>query len=92
MDIREVELFQAKMLENEVPVLILTYKTQEILIFKNSKGHVMVGKEVRFLKEEREEPLFTKKEKGIEFLYSRIVVSSSLLSRMQLSTPRMRLY
>lgn len=35
LDLRNVELAQAKLLENGIPVLVLTFRTQEILVFRD---------------------------------------------------------
>ncbi|ORZ24485.1 hypothetical protein BCR42DRAFT_365881 [Absidia repens] len=45
-DLRDVDLVAAKILENEVPVLVLSFRTQEIIVFRNAKsGEVVYGKE-----------------------------------------------
>jgi import inner membrane translocase subunit TIM44 len=47
VDLRNVELLSAKTLENEVPVLVMSFQTQEILLFRDAKtGEISVGKEV----------------------------------------------
>jgi mitochondrial import inner membrane translocase subunit TIM44 len=44
LDIRHVEVSGGKMLENDVPVFLVTFATQEILMFRSAKtGEVMVG-------------------------------------------------
>jgi import inner membrane translocase subunit TIM44 len=46
-------LVAAKILENDVPVLVLSFRTQEIIVFRNAKsGEIVYGKEV---KEERKQ-------------------------------------
>ncbi|KAI9020433.1 hypothetical protein DFJ74DRAFT_673109 [Hyaloraphidium curvatum] len=45
LDVRNVELVAAKILDTEVPVLVVSFQTQEILLFRNAKGEVAVGKE-----------------------------------------------
>ncbi|KAI8088773.1 uncharacterized protein BX664DRAFT_331336 [Halteromyces radiatus] len=45
-DLRDVDLVAAKILENDVPVLVLSFRTQEIILFRNAKsGEVVYGKE-----------------------------------------------
>ncbi|ORX60687.1 TIM44 subunit of mitochondria import inner membrane translocase [Hesseltinella vesiculosa] len=45
-DLRDVDLVAAKILENDVPVLVLSFRTQEIILFRNAKsGEVAYGKE-----------------------------------------------
>ncbi|KAI8333884.1 hypothetical protein BC941DRAFT_400754 [Chlamydoabsidia padenii] len=45
-DLRDVDLVAAKILENDVPVLVLSFRTQEIIVFRNAKsGEVVYGKE-----------------------------------------------
>ncbi|KAL0082934.1 hypothetical protein J3Q64DRAFT_1810075 [Phycomyces blakesleeanus] len=45
-DLRDVDLVTAKILENDVPVLVLSFRTQEIIVFRNAKsGEVVFGKE-----------------------------------------------
>ena len=46
LDIRNVELVAAKILDTDIPVLVVSFQTQEILLFRNAKGEVSVGKEV----------------------------------------------
>ncbi|KAJ3206102.1 protein translocase subunit, partial [Clydaea vesicula] len=45
LDIRKVELLQTKILENDIPILLLEFNTQEILLFKNLKGEIVLGNE-----------------------------------------------
>ncbi|KAI9230878.1 MAG: hypothetical protein DHS80DRAFT_26445 [Piptocephalis tieghemiana] len=46
VDIRRVELVAAKILENDVPVLVISFDTQEIVLFRSKKtGKVVYGKE-----------------------------------------------
>ncbi|KAI9019400.1 hypothetical protein CLU79DRAFT_758657 [Phycomyces nitens] len=45
-DLRDVDLVAAKILENDIPVLVLSFRTQEIIVFRNAKsGEVVFGKE-----------------------------------------------
>lgn len=45
LDIRDVEMHSAKLLNDEIPVFVVTFRTQEVLLFRNAKGEVAVGKE-----------------------------------------------
>ena len=37
----------AKLLENDVPIFVVTFTTQEIIVFKNAKtGEIAFGKDV----------------------------------------------
>ncbi|KAH9943808.1 mitochondria import inner membrane translocase TIM44 subunit [Amylocystis lapponica] len=46
LDIRQVDISSAKLLENNVPVFVVTFATQEVLIFRNAKtGEIVVGAE-----------------------------------------------
>ncbi|CEG84502.1 hypothetical protein RMATCC62417_18297 [Rhizopus microsporus] len=36
-DLRDIELVAAKILENDVPVLVLSFRTQEIIVFRNAR-------------------------------------------------------
>ncbi|RXW21685.1 hypothetical protein EST38_g4179 [Candolleomyces aberdarensis] len=46
LDIRQVDVLEAKILENEVPVFIITFSTQEMLLFRNAKTtEIVVGAE-----------------------------------------------
>ncbi|TFK75032.1 TIM44 subunit of mitochondria import inner membrane translocase [Pluteus cervinus] len=46
LDIRQVDVSAGKILENDIPVYIITFNTQEVLLFRNAKtGEVMVGAE-----------------------------------------------
>ncbi|KAH9935892.1 mitochondria import inner membrane translocase TIM44 subunit [Epithele typhae] len=48
LDIRQVDISSGKILENNVPVFVITFATQEMLIFRNAKtGEIMVGAENR---------------------------------------------
>ncbi|KAI1796595.1 mitochondria import inner membrane translocase TIM44 subunit [Ganoderma leucocontextum] len=48
LDIRSVEILHGKILEDEIPVYVVTFATQEILLFRNAKsGEVVVGAENR---------------------------------------------
>lgn len=46
LDIRQVDVYDAKILENHLPVFIVHFATQEVLLFRNAKtGEIMVGAE-----------------------------------------------
>jgi import inner membrane translocase subunit TIM44 len=46
LDIKHVDVNTGKMLENNVPVFLVTFATQELLLFRNAKsGEVVVGSE-----------------------------------------------
>jgi len=46
LDIRNVDISSGKVLENEQPVLVVQFVTQEVLLFRNAKtGEVAVGAE-----------------------------------------------
>jgi len=45
IELRNLELNTAKFLENDTPVLILSFNTQEILAFSDKDGKIVVGKE-----------------------------------------------
>ncbi|EJF64205.1 mitochondria import inner membrane translocase TIM44 subunit [Dichomitus squalens] len=48
LDIRAVEILHGKILEDDIPVYVVTFATQEILLFRNAKtGEVVVGAEDR---------------------------------------------
>ncbi|EKM49923.1 uncharacterized protein PHACADRAFT_32796 [Phanerochaete carnosa HHB-10118-sp] len=48
LDIRQVEVSQGKILENDIPVFVITFATQEVLIFRNAKTReIIVGAEDR---------------------------------------------
>ncbi|KAJ3548520.1 hypothetical protein NM688_g5286 [Phlebia brevispora] len=48
LDIRQVEVSTGKILENEIPVFVITFATQEMLLFRNAKsGEIIVGAEDR---------------------------------------------
>ncbi|KAH9852120.1 mitochondria import inner membrane translocase TIM44 subunit [Lenzites betulinus] len=48
LDIRQVDISTGKILENEVPVFVITFATQEMLLFRNVKtGEIVVGAEDR---------------------------------------------
>lgn len=45
LDIRSVDVSSGKVLENDVPVFLVTFATQEILLFRSAKdGKPVVGK------------------------------------------------
>jgi import inner membrane translocase subunit TIM44 len=48
LDIRNVELVAAKILDTDIPVLVISFQTQETLVFRNAQGEIAVGKEVGF--------------------------------------------
>lgn len=46
LDLKNVEILQARMLENNVPVLVVSFSTQELMYFKDAKtGNVLAGRE-----------------------------------------------
>ncbi|GFZ51483.1 hypothetical protein JCM24511_09250 [Saitozyma sp. JCM 24511] len=46
LDIKHVDINTGKMLENNIPVFLVTFATQELLLFRNAKtGDVVVGSE-----------------------------------------------
>ncbi|RKP39596.1 hypothetical protein BJ085DRAFT_42805 [Dimargaris cristalligena] len=46
LDIRRVDMVTAKVLENDVPVIVLSFNTQEVMVFRNRvSGEIMFGKE-----------------------------------------------
>ncbi|THG94449.1 hypothetical protein EW026_g7024 [Hermanssonia centrifuga] len=46
LDIRQVEVMSGKILENDIPVFVVTFATQEMVLFKNAKtGEIIVGAE-----------------------------------------------
>ncbi|KAI0725341.1 mitochondria import inner membrane translocase TIM44 subunit [Fomitopsis betulina] len=46
LDIRQVDISSAKILENDIPVFVVTFQTQEVLLFRNAKtGEIVVGTE-----------------------------------------------
>ena len=46
LDIKHVDVNTGKMLENNIPVFLVTFATQELLLFRNAKsGAVVVGSE-----------------------------------------------
>ncbi|KAI0741432.1 mitochondria import inner membrane translocase TIM44 subunit [Daedaleopsis nitida] len=48
LDIRQVDVSTGKILENDVPVFVITFATQEILLFRDAKtGKIVVGAENR---------------------------------------------
>ena len=48
LDIRQVDVSQGKFLEDEVPVFVITFTTQEVLMFRNvASGEITVGAEDR---------------------------------------------
>jgi len=48
LDIRQVDIHDAKILENNVPVFILQFATQEVLLFRNAKTReIVVGSETK---------------------------------------------
>ncbi|RPD64357.1 mitochondria import inner membrane translocase TIM44 subunit [Lentinus tigrinus ALCF2SS1-7] len=48
LDIRQVDVSTGKILENNIPVFVITFATQEMLLFRNAKtGEIVVGSEDR---------------------------------------------
>ncbi|RDX54310.1 mitochondria import inner membrane translocase TIM44 subunit [Lentinus brumalis] len=48
LDIRQVDVSTGKILENNIPVFVITFATQEMLLFRNPKtGEIVVGAEDR---------------------------------------------
>ncbi|KAI0331468.1 mitochondria import inner membrane translocase TIM44 subunit [Cubamyces sp. BRFM 1775] len=48
LDIRQVDVSTGKILEDEIPVFVITFATQEMLLFRNAKtGEIVVGAEDR---------------------------------------------
>ncbi|KAI0629235.1 mitochondria import inner membrane translocase TIM44 subunit [Trametes polyzona] len=48
LDIRQVDVSTGKILENDIPVFVITFATQEMLLFRNAKtGEIVVGAEDR---------------------------------------------
>ncbi|CDO77668.1 hypothetical protein BN946_scf184969.g19 [Trametes cinnabarina] len=48
LDIRQVDVSTGKILEGDIPVFVVTFATQEMLLFRNAKtGEVVVGAEDR---------------------------------------------
>ncbi|CAG8455413.1 10097_t:CDS:2 [Paraglomus occultum] len=46
LDIRDVELFTAKILENDIPVLVITFSAQEVIVFRSiSTNEIVEGRE-----------------------------------------------
>lgn len=46
LDIRQVEVSQGKILENDIPVFVITFTTQEMLLFRNARTReIVVGAE-----------------------------------------------
>ncbi|KAJ3515177.1 hypothetical protein NLJ89_g1921 [Agrocybe chaxingu] len=46
LDIRQVDVSDAKILENDVPVFLVSFATQEMMLFRNAKtGEIAVGAE-----------------------------------------------
>ncbi|KAI0343207.1 mitochondria import inner membrane translocase TIM44 subunit [Trametopsis cervina] len=46
LDIRQVDVSQGKVLEDDIPVFVITFTTQEMLLFRNAKsGEIVVGAE-----------------------------------------------
>lgn len=47
-DLRDVDLVAAKILENDIPVLVMSFRTQEIMIFRNARtNEIAYGQEDR---------------------------------------------
>eukprot|EP00842_Homolaphlyctis_polyrhiza_P003691 jgi/Hompol1/4322/HPOL_001576-RA len=47
LDIRGVDVRQLTMLEDEIPIILIGFTTQEILLFRNAKGVVVAGRDDR---------------------------------------------
>ena len=45
LDIRNTEIRKVSLLENELPVIMITFTAQEILLFRNKKGEIALGRE-----------------------------------------------
>ncbi|KAI9105944.1 hypothetical protein DFS34DRAFT_601516 [Phlyctochytrium arcticum] len=45
LDIRRVDIRKLTLLEDEVPVILVTFQTDEILMFRNAKGELKLGNE-----------------------------------------------
>ena len=46
LDIRQVDVSQGKIMENDIPVFVITFTTQEMLIFRNARTReIVVGAE-----------------------------------------------
>jgi len=46
LDIKHVDIMQGKMLENDIPVFVVSFASQEVLLFRNAKtGEAVVGDE-----------------------------------------------
>ncbi|MCO5565480.1 hypothetical protein L7F22_019153 [Adiantum nelumboides] len=46
LDLKHVEILQARMLENDVPVVVVSFSSQELMYFKDAKtGEVLAGRE-----------------------------------------------
>lgn len=46
LDLKNVEILQARMLENDVPVVVVSFSSQELLYFKDAKtGEILAGRE-----------------------------------------------
>lgn len=46
LDLKNIEILQAKMLDNNVPVVIVSFSSQELMYFKDAKtGEVLAGRE-----------------------------------------------
>ncbi|KAJ3280460.1 protein translocase subunit [Borealophlyctis nickersoniae] len=45
LDLRRVDIRKLTLLEDEIPVILVTFTTHEILMFRNKKGELKLGKE-----------------------------------------------
>jgi import inner membrane translocase subunit TIM44 len=46
LDLKNIEILQAKMLENNVPVVVVTFSSQELMYFKDAKtGNILAGRD-----------------------------------------------
>ena len=45
LDIQEVNILRMELLEDTLPVIMFSFRTFEILLFRNKKGEIVVGQE-----------------------------------------------
>lgn len=46
LDLKQVEILQARMLENDIPVVVVSFSSQELMYFKDAKtGEILAGRE-----------------------------------------------
>jgi import inner membrane translocase subunit TIM44 len=66
LDIRHVDVQMGKLLEDETPVFVVSFATQEVLLFRNAKtGAVVVGSE-NSVEQCRYAAVFTRVEEEID--------------------------